>query len=194
MGTLDLIRRRLPDERSQALVEGALHAAERARSLVGRLLSFARRQTLKPQAVDLLTLVNGMRELIERSLGPRIKVVIAIEEGLPALLVDPHQLRELGYRVVEADSASSALQLIIQGVQVDALVTDQLMPGKAGVELARELREHLPGLPVLIITGYANLSPEQLQGFEVLAKPFRGRELAAALGRLLDEAPGLVAK
>lgn len=50
MASLELIRRRLDDARSTDLIDGALQSAERARNLVGRLLTFARRQTLKPQA------------------------------------------------------------------------------------------------------------------------------------------------
>src|SRR5690606_17352921 len=92
MGTLELIRRRLDDQRSRDLVDGALQAADRARTLVGRLLTFARRQTLKPQAVVLRALIGDMRDLMARSLGPMIEVALDIPGRLPAVLVDPHQL------------------------------------------------------------------------------------------------------
>lgn len=93
-GGLDMLRRRVPenDERSQRLISGALQAADRARVLVARLLTFARRQRLEPCAVDLWALMTGMAELIERSLGPTIKVVIEIPQGLPPALIDPNQL------------------------------------------------------------------------------------------------------
>ncbi|MDC3952116.1 hybrid sensor histidine kinase/response regulator, partial [Pseudomonas aeruginosa] len=55
-------------------------------------------------------------------------------------------LGDLGYQVSEA--------------ALDLLVTDHLMADKTGVQLAEELRQRFPQLPVLVITGYANLRPE----------------------------------
>jgi PAS domain S-box-containing protein len=93
--SLELLRRRLEEERSLRLVDAALHAADRARTLVGRLLTFARRQTLSPQTVDLPDLLSNMTELIQRSLGPLIKVDIDVPEVIPPVFIDPQQL-ELG--------------------------------------------------------------------------------------------------
>jgi PAS domain S-box-containing protein len=92
IGGLDLLRRRTDDARAEKLIDGALQSAERAKTLVQRLLAFARRQQLRPVATDVAGLVHGMRELIERSLGPRIAVEIAADPGLPPALVDPNQL------------------------------------------------------------------------------------------------------
>ncbi|MNE55313.1 hypothetical protein D3C80_1501400 [compost metagenome] len=47
------------------------------------------------------------------------------------------------------------------------------------------MRERQADLPVLIITGYANLTPRELKGFEVLRKPYRRAELAQSVARLL---------
>jgi FixJ family two-component response regulator len=47
-------------------------------------------------------------------------------------------------------------------------------------QLGQDLRRRFAELPVLIITGYANLTPSQIRGYEVLSKPFRRAELAAA--------------
>ncbi|WP_156114967.1 response regulator [Pseudomonas sp. ML96] len=339
MITLDLIRRRLEDDRSIGLVDAALQAADKARVLVGRLLTFARRQTLQPSAVMLEALVADMRDLISRSLGPTIEVVVNVPSHLPAVLVDPHQLelavlnlavnardamadggrleinavmdrvaagavrgmaagnyvclrvldngcgmnaetlqrctepffstkgvgkgtglglsmvqglaaqsggglgissaegegtrvniwlpitedpaankdaeldeaplapraalvllvddeelvrrttalqlQDLGYQVQESASAAAALQMIEAGLRPDVLVTDHIMPDKSGTQLARELRQRLPNLPVLVLTGYSNLSPEQMHGFDVLAKPFRRSEIAERLSSLV---------
>lgn len=96
MTSLELLRRQpASNDRSHRLIDAALQAADRARILVGRLLTFARRQTLKPQVVAVDGLVNDMRDLIQRSLGPTIEVVVDIPAGLPNILIDPHQL-ELG--------------------------------------------------------------------------------------------------
>ena len=96
------------------------------------------------------------------------------------------QLHDLGYEVTEAGSAAAALKLIDEGLRPDALVTDHIMENKTGAQLAQELRLRMPDLPVLIITGYANLTPSQISSFEVLAKPFRRRDLADRLAQLLS--------
>lgn len=95
-------------------------------------------------------------------------------------------LRELGYEVVDVGTAAKAVELVRRGLKPDALVTDHMMPGMLGADLAVDLRARLPGLPVLMVTGYANLPPERTRGIPVIAKPFRQSELATALAGLLD--------
>lgn len=98
-------------------------------------------------------------------------------------------LAELGYAVVEANSAEEALQLVSGGLQPDLLVTDHLMPGLTGTELARKLRARSPDLPVLLVSGYAEaegVAPDLVR----LVKPFRQADLAAKLRDLDDEAAG----
>jgi CheY-like chemotaxis protein len=91
-------------------------------------------------------------------------------------------LTELGYEVVEADSGSDALALIDVRVP-DLVITDHLMPGLSGTDLALILAEERPGLPVLIVSGYADLDglPADLPR---LTKPFRQADLAACVERL----------
>src|SRR3546814_15013452 len=62
------------DLRAKRTIAGALASAERAKTLVQRLLAFARRQPLKPVAVDVAALVQGMADLIETTAGPQIEV------------------------------------------------------------------------------------------------------------------------
>lgn len=90
--SMELIKRRVTDERISRLVDGALQAADRARVLVGRLLTFARRQTLRPEPTQLARLIHDLTDLIERSLGPTIPVTLNIDAELPNVLVDAHQL------------------------------------------------------------------------------------------------------
>jgi PAS domain S-box-containing protein len=93
VGALDLLRRRYDaDERAQRLIVGALRAAERSGTLVQRLLAFSRRQHLQPRAVDVRRLVAGMADLMARSLGPRIEVVLDLADDLAPAQVDPNQL------------------------------------------------------------------------------------------------------
>jgi CheY-like chemotaxis protein len=92
-------------------------------------------------------------------------------------------LLDLGYEVIEARSAEEALANVREGLHLDLLVTDHLMPGINGVELARRMRMQIPGLPVLIVSGYAEadgIAPDLPR----LAKPFRTSELAESLSAI----------
>ena len=91
MGNLDLLRKRLPDDpRLHRLVDGALQGAERGASLTQRLLAFARQQDLRAVPVDLRALIQGMVDLLERSLGPRVELRLDIPGG-PAAGADRRQ-------------------------------------------------------------------------------------------------------
>ncbi|WP_122415602.1 hybrid sensor histidine kinase/response regulator [Pseudomonas viridiflava] len=334
MASLELVRRRVEDPRSTKLLDSAMLAADRARTLVGRLLTFARRQTLVPEAIRLEGLVAELKDLIERSLGPMIVVEVDIPDSLPAVFVDPHQLelailnltvnardaleeggrvkisaradslktrtgnhvrltvsdngcgmsedtlkhcvepfystkgvgkgtglglsmvqglalqsggefdirskpgqgtevtlwlpvasspvmqaesrapetpllkgsvhvllvddedlvrdstahllQDLGYQVTEAPSAAVALDLFDAGLRPDVLVTDYVMADITGVQLARQIRQRINNLPILIITGYTNAKPVPTDDFEVLAKPFRRQDIASRLANLVQ--------
>ena len=93
MGNLDLLRKRIPDDpRLHRLIDGALQGAERGASLTQRLLAFARQQDLRAVAVDLRSLIQGMGDLLEHSLGPRVALRLDIPEGLPPARIDANQL------------------------------------------------------------------------------------------------------
>jgi signal transduction histidine kinase/DNA-binding response OmpR family regulator len=93
IGSLDMLQRKGPgDDRSRRMVEGALQAAERAKTLVQRLLAFARRQPLRPAAIDVGSLIEGMADLVASTTGPRVKVVVDVEAGLSPAIADPNQL------------------------------------------------------------------------------------------------------
>ena len=93
IGNLDLLRRRLPaNDASQRLIDAGLQAASRAATLVQRLLAFARRQDLRVRSVNVGILLDGMKDLIRRSLDPAIGVHISHSPGLSPARVDPNQL------------------------------------------------------------------------------------------------------
>ena len=93
LGSLNLLRKRLPeDPRTHRLLDNALEGAERGASLTQRLLAFARRQELKPEAVDLTRLVGGMKDLLVRALGPGIEITTRLPSRLAHARVDAHQL------------------------------------------------------------------------------------------------------
>ena len=114
-----------------------------------------------------------------------------------ALLVDDEQLvrmstadmlTDLGYEVVEANSAEEALTLLRDGLEPSLVVTDHLMPGMTGAQLARLLKSERTELPVLIISGYAEAEGVD-QDVVRLTKPFRSVELAERLAALQANAP-----
>ena len=109
-----------------------------------------------------------------------------------ALLVDDEELvrmstanmlNDLGYEVIEANSAEEAMRLVDGGAMLDILITDHLMPGMNGDELARLLRARRPALPVLIVSGYAE-SDGIATDLPRLTKPFRNAELADFLAKV----------
>jgi signal transduction histidine kinase/CheY-like chemotaxis protein len=96
-------------------------------------------------------------------------------------------LSELGYEVVEAASAEEALSLLDREPDIDGIITDHLMPGMSGVELAQAIRVKRPGTPVLLLSGFAGAEGMAVE-LPLLTKPFRQSNLAEALTALLPQA------
>lgn len=93
-GALDLLQRKYGDSdpRSARLLRNAMQAADRAKTLLQRLLGFARRQALRTEAVDIASLLTGMRDLISSSVGPKVEVKLRCRPGTQPALIDPNQL------------------------------------------------------------------------------------------------------
>ena len=337
MGNLDLLRKRVPDDpRLHRLIDGALQGAERGASLTQRLLAFARQQDLKALPVNLGALIQGMIDLLERSLGPRIALRLDIPENLPPARVDANQLElailnlainsrdampdggsidirvaeyrssgdatlqpgnylkvsvidtgkgmtpdilkkaiepffsskplgkgtglglsmvhglavqlggalqltstvgkgttatlilpvataapeaespahvaakvnrsavilfvdddpliamstmemleDLGHQVIGANSGLHALDIIKSEQPIDLMMTDHVMPGMTGIELAAASREVRPSLPILLATGYADLPEGAQLDLPRLAKPYHQDQLRDRLDQLL---------
>ncbi len=338
VGNLDLLQRRLPDDaKMRRLVDGAMAGAQRGAALTQRLLAFARRQDLRPAPVDVAQLVGGMFDLLQRSLGPQVRVRTRFPDDLPPAQVDAHQLEmallnlavnardampgggellveaeahriddaaagagpepggylclsltddgegmsaetlaratdpffttkgvgkgtglglsmvhglaaqsggwldirsapgcgttirlhlpvaaardplpaapaadavarpitprrmlvvdddplvlantaalleDMGHQVTLAASGPEALASVTGGERFDMLVTDQLMPGMTGSELARRLRGTCPDLDVLIVTGFSEPGEEDAAAFRILRKPFSRDALTRSL-------------
>ena len=342
IANLELLRKRVPaDRRIERLIEGAVAGAERGVMLTSRMLAFARRQELKPEAVDLAKLVDGMADLMRHSLGPSIEVETVFGNDLLPIQVDrsqlelailnlalnardamplggrlaihgrgetlrgnnPHELapgnyvlievadagtgmdettlkratepffttkgtgkgtglglsmvhgfvvqsggaidirsaigsgttvqlwlpatesaaldpadtaprhkgkgkrayrmlvvdddplvssgtagmlEDLGHSVLEAASGNAALELLKSEPPFDLVITDHAMPGMSGTELARQIRLGWPTLPVLLVTGYAELPNGENPGLPRLAKPYRQEELGACVVELIE--------
>jgi signal transduction histidine kinase/ActR/RegA family two-component response regulator len=93
LGNLDLLRKKLPnDPLLRRLVDGAIQGAERGATLTARMLAFARRQDLKPETVDVVHLITGMAELLQRSVGPAIQLGMEFPDSRAMICVDRNQL------------------------------------------------------------------------------------------------------
>jgi signal transduction histidine kinase len=341
MGNLELLGRRLPsDPRLTRLLDGAMTAANRGATLTRRLLAFARRQELKPEAVQVPALVDGMFDMLSRTLGPTVQVRTEFQPGLGPVRVDPNQLElallnlalnardampnggslvigarrappgyarrhglgdgvyvcvtvadsgvgmdaetlkhatepffttkgtgkgtglglsmvhglvaqsggtiriasmpssgttielmlpvaetnaatasatpvvlpaasvppcrvllvdddplvltgttamleDLGHTVVETASAAQALDTLARDDRFDLVITDHAMPGMTGTALAQRVRQHWPDLPVVLATGYADLSGGMDTSLPRLNKPYRREELATSIAAAL---------
>jgi PAS domain S-box-containing protein len=106
-------------------------------------------------------------------------VILAVDDDDLVLMNTAGMLEDLGHTVFQAANAPDALRMLAQS-SVDLVVTDHAMPGMTGAQLADAIEEAHPGLPVIIITGFAELPPH-VSGRPRLDKPFKQIELAKAV-------------
>ena len=91
-GNLELIKRRVTDEKVARLTQFALHASDRAAKLTRQLLAFSRTQRLTLKPVDTASLIGGMEDLLERTIGAQIAIEIELDDGRPWVMADANQL------------------------------------------------------------------------------------------------------
>jgi signal transduction histidine kinase/ActR/RegA family two-component response regulator len=340
LGNLDLLTSRIPPNPDVTrLLDGAIRAAERGASLTKRMLAFARRQELNPESVDVIELIDGITEMLDRSLGPTIEIKKEFQPGLVPVRTDRSQfelavlnlvlnsrdampqggvvtlsvarekvefstqylgagdyvcikvrdtgtgmdeatvrratepffttkgvgrgtglglsivyglaqqsggglriasqlgagttvelwlpvaeaheagqsgtrapssapderrlsvllvdddalvsattegmLRDLGHDVVVASTGTLALEVVRATRALDLVITDYLMPGMNGAELAERIKKIKPALPILVVTGYAESLSQEKRGLPFLAKPYNRHDLAGAIARLV---------
>lgn len=117
------------------------------------------------------------------------ETVLSVEDNAALQRVVVQQLRELGYRAIEADSAAAALTLLDRE-KVDLLFTDIVMPGGIdGVELARQTLGRWPNVKVLLTSGFPEARFNMAAGetrMRLLNKPYRKDDLARMLREVLD--------
>ncbi len=137
--------------------------------------------TAAPQSAD-VSLLRGT------------ECVLVVEDDDSVRAYSSGVLRELGYTVVEAADAASALAALEVHPRIDLLFTDVVLPGGVhGHKLAAEVRARRPGVRVLFTSGYTRnaivhngrLDP----GVQLITKPFSYDDIALRVRRLLD-APG----
>jgi signal transduction histidine kinase/DNA-binding response OmpR family regulator len=119
------------------------------------------------------------------------ETVLLVEDDAAVLTLTSEMLHDLGYRVITAADANSALDILRNGQTIDLIFTDVVMREKSGVQLAKEAREMRPGVKILLTSGYTGEAltrhkPDSLD-LPIIAKPFRQADLGARLRKILDE-------
>lgn len=107
----------------------------------------------------------------------RSHLVLAVDDDPLVLLNTVAILEDLGHTVFEAGSGSQALEILKREPRIDLVVTDQAMPNMTGVELAENIRSQRPEMPIIMVTGYAELPANAPGGLQKLSKPFRQQDL-----------------
>jgi PAS domain S-box-containing protein len=124
----------------------------------------------------------------ERAAPSRRGRVLLVEDDPSVRRLARRALEKDGFEVLEADGGEPALRLAAAEA-LDVLVTDVVMPGMSGLELADRVAELRPGMPVLFVSGYAEDAVEnrllRSAGRELLGKPFRPQQLVERVRRLL---------
>jgi two-component system cell cycle sensor histidine kinase/response regulator CckA len=125
----------------------------------------------------------------ERSVQGRGETILVVEDAERLRGAVVAGLETLGYRVIGAANGREALE-VVQGEEVDLVVTDVVMPEMGGEALLRELRAAHPGLKVVAITGHlieTNVGELRAAGFSaVLPKPFSVEDLTQVIYDTLE--------
>jgi DNA-binding NtrC family response regulator len=122
-------------------------------------------------------------------MNPRGNILL-VDDDPDVLSMLHDELDEAGFRVVASASARDALEQASRE-KVDAVVTDLVMPEMKGDELLRELRAHVPGVPVVIMTAFGTIESAVIAmrdgAYHYLTKPFSIDQLVLTLENALDE-------
>jgi two-component system cell cycle sensor histidine kinase/response regulator CckA len=119
------------------------------------------------------------------------ETILVVEDEPSVRSLVARVLRRQGYRVFEASEAAEALDLLADPPHIDLLLTDVVLPGMGGPELAAMVQQVAPRLKVLFMSGYtrdaAILSGRVGPGVTLLEKPFTPASLARQVREVLDQ-------
>jgi PAS domain S-box-containing protein len=123
------------------------------------------------------------------------ETILVVEDQAPVRQVVVRALTRFGYRVAEAPGGNEALECLNEVTDgLDLLITDVMLPGKSGPEVAEVIRDKYPGLKVLYMSGYADQEAfgriEAGENWMFLSKPFSVEDLLSMVRRVLDRAEG----
>jgi DNA-binding NtrC family response regulator len=123
--------------------------------------------------------------------GPHIQApadgtILVVEDNHEVGDVTATLLEQIGYRVLRAENAAEALAKLNDGVRIDLLFSDIVMPnGMNGIHLAQEVNKRHPSVRVLLNTGYSDMAEAAETRFPILRKPFEATSLERAVREVL---------
>jgi PAS domain S-box-containing protein len=117
----------------------------------------------------------------------RSAVILLVDDDPLIAMSTTEMLEDLGHRVIGANSGPQALDILRSDQEIDLMMTDHVMPGMTGIELAAASREVRPQLLVLLATGYAELPDGTQVDLPRLAKPYHQDQLRERLDQLLGQ-------
>ena len=124
-------------------------------------------------------------------MGRSAERLLVVDDTPTALEILTRTLGACGYEAVGASSVTEAVRALEAG-PFDLVLTDYRMPGASGMDLVRHVRENLPGIGIVMVTGYGSIqgavSAVKLGADEYLAKPFTDDELLGCVRRALESA------
>ncbi|HEX5259124.1 MAG TPA: ATP-binding protein, partial [Sphingomicrobium sp.] len=135
VGGIDLALRRLNGPRREVMMHlnNAMEGATRAAALTRRLLSFARSEPLLPERVDSTGLIGGMSDLLDRTLGERIRIEVDLSPDSWPIYVDPHQLENaivnLAVNARDAMQGEGLMRISTENVRLAANQVGDVRPG-----------------------------------------------------------------
>ncbi len=117
-------------------------------------------------------------KILEPKSAPQPKTILLVDDSPSILHLAGELLRRAGYRVIPAADSAGALLAVEIEESIDLLLSDIVMPGLAGTELAAAVQRIRPALPVLLMSGDGG---GRIAGYQVLPKPFTSLELLKAV-------------
>jgi len=158
MGSLDIIRRRIARGQVDSLdrfMESALASAQRAASLTHRLLAFSRQQTLDPKSVDVAELIESMEDMLQRTLGEKVRLKTGAGAGLWRALSDVNQLENailnLAINARDAMPEGGSLTIEAENIQLDAAAAARHAEVKPGDYVMVSVTDTGEGMPADVV-------------------------------------------
>jgi PAS domain S-box-containing protein len=155
-------------------------------SAEGRGTTFA---VFLPVSLDRHESPTFSQRVSARRPGPnQPRSILVVEDDRDVLAVTVRMLRSAGFSVLAASTADEALDVCRATAHLDLVLSDLVMPGLTGVELALRLRHLRPTLPFVFMSGYPSTPAgfeEAANAFPIVSKPFTTRQLLATIDELL---------
>jgi signal transduction histidine kinase/ActR/RegA family two-component response regulator len=182
IGNITLAQIVAPNTKSEKFLRNALRASETAVSLTRRLLAFARKQVLKPKSVDLPGLVEGMHDLLLRTLGPEVRLTVPANLLLWPALIDPGQIE-----MVILNLAVNARDAMPNG----GTFSINTLNGELGPDSPHELA---PGQYVIITVSDTGTGMDEATLARAMEPFFSTKEMGRGTGLGLSMMQGVVAQ